>query len=85
MPVVGVDDVSRDPLLSIYPNPSKGQFCVSHTAGGSTDLELFDVQGRSMAFHQTDNTQGVTISLSPDHKGVFYLKSQGIVTILVVE
>lgn len=61
---VGISELKKTDVLSVYPNPGNGNFNLQYTGGdGLGTIEVFDLTGRSVYSVQSQFTSGTTRSL----------------------
>lgn len=68
---VGISEHTMENLVSVYPNPSNGNFVVR--ASINTDLEITDLNGR-MVKQLHLNTTETEVELTMEQRGVYLLK-----------
>jgi peptidyl-prolyl cis-trans isomerase B (cyclophilin B) len=66
---VGIESYTKE-LISIFPNPSKGQFLFSNLEKENT-IEIFDVTGKSI-FKITINNNSYLLDLSTQPTGIYF-------------
>ena len=73
---LGIDEEELDASISIFPNPSRGEFNISNTSLINLDkVVIYDVRGRLMSEYDMKNSARVkTINLSSVSKGVYFVK-----------
>lgn len=84
---VGVNDYDLDRNVSVYPNPTNGQFIISNEQCVISSVEVYDVYGKLLSIVEVNDTQ-VTLSLSDRASGVYFTKiltADGIVTKRIVK
>jgi hypothetical protein len=59
--------------LQLWPNPTSGQVVIN--AETATTIEVFDLQGRTVAKHQLKQASS-TIDLSPLPDGLYFIKAE---------
>ncbi|MCA0237483.1 MAG: serine hydrolase [Bacteroidetes bacterium] len=75
MPVTGVDEISADNSMLLYPNPANEQVVVACKAGKSaTSATLFNLQGQLMMSQKIENQNIVRIDLSSLPSGIYEVR-----------
>jgi cyclophilin family peptidyl-prolyl cis-trans isomerase len=69
---VGIESYSGNDPVSVYPNPSKGQFLFSNLEKEST-LEIYDIAGK-LVYSTISKEADQTIDLTGKEKGIFFYK-----------
>ena len=77
--VSGIEFTELDEIISIYPNPTNGQFKVnfSDTWQGDVDCNIIDIFGRSIYSRILDNnnsTSSHSIDISDSNDGIFIVQ-----------
>lgn len=70
---LGVDDIKEEDQISIYPNPSKGEF----TLVANTDIDevmITDINGRIVKGIQVEKYGNIYIDLRGEPAGLYFLK-----------
>jgi hypothetical protein len=71
--VTGIEELNANSELSVYPNPSKGMFKVTHRSGKRlTSVEVMDVMGRKVYQNTQSDTQ-VDVNLTEMNKGLYLI------------
>lgn len=71
---------SKNPTLTVYPNPTKGVLHVSYTGNANAQVEIIDVLGkRLMTFTQTSDKETFDVSELPNGLYVIRITDQGMV------
>jgi len=70
---LGIEDVSIDDLVSIYPNPVTNEFKVSHQ---TNQVYIYDISGRLVKLFKGNFVQNKTFNISDLNSGVYLLKLQ---------
>jgi hypothetical protein len=69
--VTGMDELSADQNILIYPNPTNGKFTItSSSTAAIAEIKIKDVLGRTVKVEQYNNGQ---MDISEMHKGVYIL------------
>jgi len=75
--VTGLDDISLNGAISIFPNPSQGLFEVRFRQNKATSFEVYDLTGskiKSIDFTQGAPDNAYQLNLSDLNKGVYLLR-----------
>ncbi|RLD59748.1 MAG: hypothetical protein DRJ05_05955, partial [Bacteroidetes bacterium] len=68
----------RDDKLRIFPNPNTGTFSIMLIGiSGNASYEIFNLTGQVISNGYLENNSGTgnaTISISDEHKGVYFVK-----------
>jgi hypothetical protein len=73
--VTGITNLSKEKLIAVYPNPSKGLFSISLPLNHSkTQIEFFDNTGKILKRIDTRNTPVVIVDLSEEPAGIYYIR-----------
>jgi hypothetical protein len=75
--VGGEEGIAIERGVSIFPNPSRGEFTLSLDLKGLVSVQVFDAQGRLVhteAFNAQSGTTNKTLDLSNMAKGTYLLK-----------
>ena len=67
---VGIDE--KENMISVYPNPSKGDFVIQNAEGAT--LVISDVNGRVVETYSDLSSDKETINLSNQARGIYFLK-----------
>jgi len=70
----GIEDITDDNLLSIYPNPSKGIFTISQNNTIKSEIEVFNTIGE-LYYKTTTISSKTTIDLSELPKGIYLVRA----------
>ncbi len=70
---VGIDEVDHKPF--IYPNPSRGEVCVTNFH--PSEIKVFDETGREIFVKKLGTTQGTTLYFEGTMKGVYFIEIKG--------
>ncbi len=74
-PTAGVDDLSNEPLVSIFPNPARDKVTVSgaYSLDGKTRLKIYDVLDNTI---YSNPLTAATIQLSTTgwHRGIYFVE-----------
>ncbi|HYX05793.1 MAG TPA: T9SS type A sorting domain-containing protein, partial [Bacteroidales bacterium] len=73
---VGINQLSLDNAISIYPNPSAGHFTLSveKVVNGKVSVEVTDIQGRMILQKQFTTNNSLKTGIDLGSKGVYILK-----------
>ena len=71
--ILGSEEISKE-AVSIYPNPSTGEFTVSIADGQLQSLEIFNLAGKAVSFSQRSNGSATQIDLQEKASGVYLIK-----------
>ena len=73
---VGINQLSLDNMISIYPNPSAGHFtlAVEKVVNGKVSVEVTDIQGRMILQKQFNTNNSLKAGIDLGAKGVYFLK-----------
>ncbi len=73
---VGINQLSLDNAISIYPNPSAGHFTLSveKVVNGKVSVEVTDIQGRMILQKQFNANNTLNAGIDLGSKGVYFLK-----------
>ena len=74
----GVNDVSNGELLSIYPNPSNGQFKVASSVNQTQNLSVFDITGQLILSRVMDGNMVIDMGAYANGIYILQLKSTGV-------
>ncbi len=69
---MGVNEVTEDISISVYPNPSNGEFIIKSTSK-IENIKLFNVLGETIYQTTKDNLQS-SINLSYQSKGIYFVQ-----------
>jgi hypothetical protein len=70
----GVDNASYDTdVLSIYPNPSNGEFTVKFKDGVAKKIAIYDVNGKEVYFAAAE-TEKHNVNITKLANGIYYIK-----------
>ena len=77
--LIGIDDIERQGIVSIFPNPSNGQFNVllNYQAKDDAQLSIYNILGKAIYQKQitkNSNSVSIEIDLSNEAKGVYFIK-----------
>jgi len=76
-----VKNIDENTNLSIYPNPTNGQFTINATFDSYKNItvEMFDLTGKVILTRIMNNVNGINenISLENVSKGIYYVKIEG--------
>ncbi|MBL4703753.1 MAG: T9SS type A sorting domain-containing protein, partial [Flavobacteriales bacterium] len=61
--------------IKIFPNPNNGEFTLE-MPGNATNIEVFDMTGRSIKFDSNNSGNHVAISLNGYDKGIYFIRIQ---------
>mgnify|MGYP000262177585 CR=1 FL=1 len=70
---VDVEDVNAN-LVSVYPNPSSGQFNLKDLLPGRYELQVFDGAGRTVLNKHFEKYLSEDCQFNLHHKGCYYLR-----------
>ncbi len=67
---------SDEYLLSVYPNPARGNVTISlNKPAGDIELTLFDTQGKvCLTRRYQENLSGLSLDLNRNRKGIYYVR-----------
>jgi hypothetical protein len=71
----GLENLSYTEGVSIYPNPSKGQFVVRNVATGKMDISIFNAMGEKIFSLETMD-ENTTVNGSLFAPGIYFVKVQ---------
>ena len=71
----GVNEVTHEEKINIYPNPSEGVFNVSIAGVKIKEIRVFNVLGCEI-LKQVQNDQNTTIDMSNEAKGMYFVSVQ---------
>ena len=69
----GIDDTEFSDKISIYPNPSDGEFSVSFTGNGSAEITISDMAGRIIYEDRFESAAGMvkSINIKNESTGIY--------------
>jgi len=71
----GIDHITSDNNLFIYPNPSKGLFTISNTIDtDKLEVTIVNTLGQTVMMEAAKNTNQLSFDLSKMSKGIYYAK-----------
>lgn len=69
---VGINAVDKE-MVSIYPNPSAGQFSINNLSGKAMSVKVFDILGNNV--YQTRSSQKeIRINMSTADRGMYFVE-----------
>jgi len=76
-PVLGLVNVKKE-FISIYPNPTTGEFLIQGIAGQAhndvLNIEVFDVYGKALQSHKSPMSPETTINIAHLPTGIYFIK-----------
>ncbi|MBI3501348.1 MAG: T9SS type A sorting domain-containing protein [Bacteroidetes bacterium] len=70
---VGMNEANLGKFISVYPNPSTGEFTVSSLQFPVKDIEVYDIYGKKV-YQTTVNRKQETLNLSAAGSGIYFLQ-----------
>lgn len=70
---VGLENLKEAHALSVFPNPSKGRVTVLRSGNGSSEIRLFDIDGKQVGQWLDQNSKG-ELDLNHLNKGIYFLQ-----------
>jgi hypothetical protein len=67
------ETMERNPAISVYPNPSSGEFTIDFDSNESKTIRLYTVQG-TLLFEEVIQTKSLRFTISEQAKGFYVLK-----------
>ena len=71
--MLGLDLISKDGSMNVYPNPNNGQFTIKSDVNEKGTLELFNLSGQLVYTQEIDNLTEKTIEVKNLAPGVYTL------------
>ena len=84
---VGVNDYTLDAAISVYPNPTSGQFTISNEQFTINSVDVYDVYGKLISMTKVEDTH-VTLDINTYADGIYFariLTDKGVVTKRIVK
>jgi|GEM_PF-6064166 len=69
----GVNDVTGNSGISIYPNPNNGHFTVSNAAGNAMKVDVYNVLGEKV-YSKATSEDSLLVNLEDHAKGIYLVK-----------
>lgn len=69
-----IDELNLSNALSVYPNPSNGEFTITNTLGNIDAVELLNIQGQ-VIFASEVNASSAAIKLNTIAPGTYFIKA----------
>jgi hypothetical protein len=72
--LTGVEDLSADMKINMYPNPSNGVFSIEHKSRNEQKIEIFNVLGEQVHSGSNATQPFYHVNLSGSAKGIYFVR-----------
>lgn len=75
VPMVGVPEINREPVVRVFPNPSTGKFYIEIKDKDVKTLRLIDISGQLIQnISPETNNSRITVELENSRSGIYFLE-----------
>jgi len=69
---VGIDEIEKEYIISIYPNPAKDYFTINLDNNEKSDLKILDITGKVV--YERNFSKEINISTEKFKEGIYFVK-----------